>query len=164
MAARQGSPVGSNPVARWDNAMKSLYPTSQTARKKSCLRGAFLGALKGLLSVLNNEQVKNALSPVTKQVGQDIVELYRRATGDNFEMIWAKLAKKRAGKVAPTAEGFRRIVPLLQSASVQFNEILQDRWANLMDSTIDEIDGYMPSFGRPLSEMSAEEAQYLDTL
>jgi hypothetical protein len=43
MAARQGSPASSNPVTRWDNAMKSLYPTSQTARKKSCPRGAFLG-------------------------------------------------------------------------------------------------------------------------
>jgi hypothetical protein len=121
-------------------------------------------AIKGLLSVLNNEQVKNLLSPVTKQIGQDIGEFYRRVTGNNFEMIREKLAKKRVGKPAPTAEDFKRIVPLLQSASVQSDETLQDRWANLMSSAIDEIDGYIPSFGQTLSEMSAEEAQYLDRL
>jgi hypothetical protein len=33
-----------------------------------------------------------------------------------------------------------------------------------MDSAIDQTDGYMPSFGHTLSEMSAEEAQYLDRL
>jgi hypothetical protein len=121
-------------------------------------------AIKSILSVINNEQVKNLLSPVTKQIGQDIVEFYRLASVDNFAKIRERLSRKRAGKPPLTAEGFNRIVPLLQSASVQSDEILQDRWANLMDSAIDEADGYMPSFGQTLSEMSAEEAQYLDRL
>jgi hypothetical protein len=43
VAARQGSPADINPVARWESAMKRLYPTSPTARKKGCPRGAFLG-------------------------------------------------------------------------------------------------------------------------
>jgi hypothetical protein len=43
MASRQGSSADMNPAARWDSAMKRLYPTSATARKKSCPRGAFLG-------------------------------------------------------------------------------------------------------------------------
>ena len=42
MAAR-GSSARTNPVARWDSAMETLYPTSPTARKKGCPRGAFLG-------------------------------------------------------------------------------------------------------------------------
>lgn len=42
MAAR-GSSARTNPVALWDNAMETLYPTSPTARKKGCPRGAFLG-------------------------------------------------------------------------------------------------------------------------
>jgi hypothetical protein len=81
-------------------------------------------ALKIALSVLNNEQVKNVLSPVTKQIGQDILTLYHNVTGDNFERIRAKLADKRAGKPLPTAAEFKRIVPLLQSASVQSDEVL----------------------------------------
>jgi hypothetical protein len=41
MAARSSSVA--NPVARWEIAMERLYPTSPTARKKGCPRGAFLG-------------------------------------------------------------------------------------------------------------------------
>jgi hypothetical protein len=42
MAARD-SFAGTNPVARWERAMETLYPSSPTARRKSCPRGAFLG-------------------------------------------------------------------------------------------------------------------------
>jgi hypothetical protein len=43
MAARQGASAKVNPVARWNDAMEKLYPTSATARRKVCPRGAFLG-------------------------------------------------------------------------------------------------------------------------
>lgn len=43
MAARQTSSAGVNPVARWESAMVTLYPTSPAARKKGSPRGAFLG-------------------------------------------------------------------------------------------------------------------------
>jgi hypothetical protein len=43
MATRQGSSANISPVARWERAMEKLYPTSPTARKKSCPRAAFLG-------------------------------------------------------------------------------------------------------------------------
>lgn len=42
-AAQQGPSGDVSPIARWESAMQSLYPTSSTARKKSCPRGAFLG-------------------------------------------------------------------------------------------------------------------------
>jgi len=43
MAARQRSSADTNPVARWESAMSTLYPTSPTARKKGSPREAFLG-------------------------------------------------------------------------------------------------------------------------
>ena len=43
MAARQGSSTSISPVVGWESAMEKLYPTSPTARKKGCPRGAFLG-------------------------------------------------------------------------------------------------------------------------
>jgi hypothetical protein len=43
MAAGREFSSSSNPIARWDIAMERLYPTSPTARRKSCPRGAFLG-------------------------------------------------------------------------------------------------------------------------
>ena len=47
---------------------------------------------------------------------------------------------------------------------MQSDPTLQDRWANLMDSAIDQTEGYLPSFAQTLSEMSADEAHYLDRL
>jgi hypothetical protein len=43
MATRRGSSTDIDPVARWESAMKQLYPTSPAARRKDCPRGAFLG-------------------------------------------------------------------------------------------------------------------------
>jgi hypothetical protein len=43
IATREGSSAGTSPVARWDSAMQSLYPSSPTAQRKSCPRGAYLG-------------------------------------------------------------------------------------------------------------------------
>ena len=43
MAVGRELSEGLNPKARWDTAMERLYPTSPTARRKSCPRGAFLG-------------------------------------------------------------------------------------------------------------------------
>jgi hypothetical protein len=43
IAARQENTAISNPIARWKNAVESLYPTSPSARKKGSARGAFLG-------------------------------------------------------------------------------------------------------------------------
>ena len=43
MATQQGPSGDIGPVARWKSAMEKLYPTSLSARKKGCPRGAFLG-------------------------------------------------------------------------------------------------------------------------
>jgi hypothetical protein len=43
MATREGSSARISPVARWEEAMNRLYPTSPTAQRKSCPRGAYLG-------------------------------------------------------------------------------------------------------------------------
>ena len=43
MAVRENSSAGVDPVVLWEKAMEKLYPTSPTARKKGCPRGAFLG-------------------------------------------------------------------------------------------------------------------------
>jgi hypothetical protein len=43
IAARQAASPKIGPAARWESAMATLYPTSPSARKKGCPRGAFLG-------------------------------------------------------------------------------------------------------------------------
>ena len=41
LAARKMPSADINPVLRWESAMANLYPTSPSARKKGCPRGAF---------------------------------------------------------------------------------------------------------------------------
>jgi hypothetical protein len=43
IATRQAASLKVTPAARWESAMATLYPTSPSARRKGCPRGAFLG-------------------------------------------------------------------------------------------------------------------------
>ena len=43
MATREVSSADISPVDRWESAMQRLYPSSPTARRMSCPRGAYLG-------------------------------------------------------------------------------------------------------------------------
>ena len=43
IAAREAASPKISPAVRWESAMAKLYPTSPSARKKGCPRGAFLG-------------------------------------------------------------------------------------------------------------------------
>jgi len=43
IAARQADSPKISPEVRWESAVATLYPTSPSARKKGCPRGAFLG-------------------------------------------------------------------------------------------------------------------------
>ena len=120
--------------------------------------------VKDTLTFLNNEQVKNILSPTTKAIGENLKDFYNATIGENMHQVFDRLRERRRGKRPATHEDFKVIIPLLQGASVQSDSTLQDRWANLMDSAIDQTEGYLPSFAQTLSEMSADEAHYLDRL
>jgi hypothetical protein len=120
--------------------------------------------IKDALSILNNEQIKSIVSPTTKALGESLKELYDATIGENMREVAERLRARRRGKPPMTHEDFKVVIPLLQGASVQSDPTLQDRWANLMDSAIDQNESYLPSFAQTLSEMSADEAHYLDRL
>lgn len=62
-----------------------------------------------------------------------------------------------------TVEEFKKVLPLLPLASVQSDDDLQARWAALLEHTATDGSA-LPSFGQTLSELSAEEAKFLDRL
>jgi hypothetical protein len=47
---------------------------------------------------------------------------------------------------------------------MQSDEELQARWAALLENTVTATEGVLPSFGQTLSELTSEEAKYLDRL
>ena len=116
--------------------------------------------------LLNTEPVKNLLSPVTKEVGLvlgTIGSLVRFYCEDNLQKVFTKWARQRNRKpLAPP--DFTRAIPLLQAASLCSDDELQERWAALLESSVTQPEGVLPSFGHTLSQLTPEEARFLERL
>lgn len=74
MAARLPTTDGITPVDRWKSAVEKLYPTSTSARNKSCPREAFLGLCEDGL-VVGIPAGRYSRSPVDKQYAVRAVTL-----------------------------------------------------------------------------------------
>jgi len=65
----------------------------------------------------------------------------------------------------PRAVPLKTLLPILENASLEEDEDLHDRWANLLARAADpRADAIPPSLPRILSEMSSREARFLDRL
>lgn len=115
---------------------------------------------------LDAEPMRNLLSPVTNELGLmlgDIGNVVRFYANENLRKIFKKWAEMR-DKAPLNPEDVMRVLPLLQSASMQCDEELQERWAALLENTVSDNGGVLPSFGQALMQISSEEARYLDRL
>jgi hypothetical protein len=122
-----------------------------------------------MLEALNSEPVRNLLAPVTKHLGLllgDLGEILRFYSQRNLGKIFAKWAESRSAESgrALNADDFERVMPLLLLAAMVSDDELHTRWAVLLESAVTDTEGFLPSFGRTLSELTAEEARYLDQL
>src|SRR5579862_6391831 len=116
--------------------------------------------------VLESTIAVNLLNPVAVEVGQllgDIAGMVRFYATDNLTRIFTKWAQMRASKPPLKAEEFRRVMPVLQMASMQSDESLQARWARLLEATATDSKT-MPSFATMLSQLTPDEAKALDHL
>jgi len=115
---------------------------------------------------LDSSPVQNLLGPLTTNLGLmlgDITDVARFYLGENLGKVFTKWDKQRDGKPLEPEE-FRRVIPLLQSAAMQSNDELQERWAALLEKTASGDEKILPSFGQTLSQISAEEARFLDRI
>jgi hypothetical protein len=129
--------------------------------------GSETAATAALATVLLTEAGKKLAGPVAEQLGlalADLAGIYRYYQNENLGRIFTRWAAAREGKPALTEDEVRRVVPLLQYASVQEDDELQARWAALLESTVSEPEDVLPSFGQVLSQLSGEEAKFLDRL
>ncbi len=116
--------------------------------------------------ILDSEPVRNLLAPITKHCGEalgyfgDVIRFY---THDNLRKIFTKWAEAESGRTLDI-DAFKKILPLLQLAATVSNEELQTRWASLLESATADTEGFLLSFGQTLSQLTAEEARYLDRL
>jgi hypothetical protein len=124
-------------------------------------------AANELSKLLNTEPAKELLSPASHEIGGllgDIANMARFYATRNLEKIFTRWARSRPeGKIIESSD-FERVMPLLPAASMQSDDELQDRWAALLESAVTADVGYLPSFGQTLSQLTAEEAKFLDRL
>lgn len=120
---------------------------------------------QGLLNILDAEPVKNLFSPITKEIGEslgDLGSVVRFYSHRNLEAIFKKWADSRRTPIA--SKDFGKVMQLLPLAASVSNEELQSRWATLLESAVVTKKGFLPSFGRTLSELTPEEARFVDRL
>jgi hypothetical protein len=118
-----------------------------------------------ILRVLESEPVRNLLAPITKELGLafgDLGSIVRFYSHRNLQRIFEKWAHSESGRTID-AKDFERITPLLLLAATVSDDELQARWAALLESAVSD-EGFLMSFGRTLSELTAEEARYLDRI
>ena len=122
-------------------------------------------AVSDTLSRSLEKPVESLLGPVTTALGLafgDVGSVFRFYFSDNLNKVFRKWAEQRKGKPLDSSD-FRRVLPLLQDASLQSNDELQERWAALLENTV-ESRSTLPSFGRTLSQLTAAEARYVSDL
>jgi hypothetical protein len=109
---------------------------------------------------------KKIVSPLADEIGKALGtfgEIFRFYQNENLGKVFTKWDAAREHKHLNEGD-LKRVVPLLQQASVQSDDELQDRWAALLEATVSMPEGVLPSFGQTLSQLTADEAQFLDRL
>lgn len=132
-------------------------------------------ALEGPYSKAVEETVKTAnsfleriLGPAATEIGQllaDPVRNWRAKRAAKLVLAWKKSLEERdvrEVKLIPPSV----LVPALESASLETDESLQQRWTALLVSASDPSSGVnvTPAFPRILTDLSAREASMLDWL
>jgi hypothetical protein len=115
----------------------------------------------------STEAGKKLITPVVEQIGLalgDFASIYRFYQNENLGKIFTKWAESRKEKSPLTDEDIRKILPLIPLASVQSDNDLQSRWAALLEYTVASESGVLPSFGQTLSQLTADEAKFIDRL
>ncbi len=115
---------------------------------------------------LDSELAKNLLGPLTQNLGTilgSVSDLARFYIEENLTTIFRKWANQRT-RGPLNSEDFRRVLPLLREAAMQSDDELQERWAALLENVANCADGVLPSFGQTLSQLTPEEARYLDRI
>jgi hypothetical protein len=126
-----------------------------------------MGIGDAIAKSLETEPVRNLLGPVTEQVGLlagDVAGIVRFYTKRHLEKVFTLWAKQRHNQPLPPDTDISSLIPLIQQASLQSDEELQQRWAALLESAVTTPNGVLPSFGQTLSQLTAEEARYIDRL
>jgi hypothetical protein len=115
---------------------------------------------------LNSDAGKKLIGPLADNLGLafgQLGDIYGYYQKEVLGKLFTKWAEDRNQKPL-TEDEIKRVLPLLRLASEQTNEDLHPRWASLLENVATGMDGVLPSFGQTLSQLTPEEARYLDRI
>jgi hypothetical protein len=118
-------------------------------------------------AVVAHKAGKKLLGPLADRLGiaiADLGDVYHFYQTQFLVKIFTKWAESRGDKPPLTEEELKRVLPLLPLASVQFDEELHRHWAALLEHAATSPGTMSVSFGHTLSQLTAEEAKFLDRL
>ena len=125
-----------------------------------------VGAAALMKGAANGEATKKLIGPLAENMGLglgEIGDVFRFYLNDNLRKVFTKWAESRDQKPLGEEE-VRKVLPLLRLASEQSDEDLQARWAALLEHAATSEQDVLPSFGQTLSQLTSEEAKFLDRL
>ncbi len=126
-----------------------------------------VATVAAIVTASMTEAGKKLVTPLAEKLGLalgDLAGIYHFYQNDNLGRIFTKWGESRKDKPPLTDQDIRKVLPLIPMASVQSDDDLQARWAALLESSVSAPRNTLPSFGLTLSQLTADEARFLDRL
>jgi hypothetical protein len=104
-----------SPLARWEDTVKKLYPTTPIAQKKAAPRAAFLGLCEaGLVKGIHGDQFASPNKNKTYAV--EAVKLLSAGTHKTVTQLWAAVTD---GEAIPHASQMDVVLALWKNGLIQ---------------------------------------------
>jgi len=129
---------------------------------KAGTQGIVQGAMKPF-----SDLIQRLFGPAAEEAGlmlKDSVQDYRRMRRIRFFKRTREVLAN--AQIEPAQVPLKILIPIIENASNEEDDNLQDIWANLLANAVDpdERNGVYPSFPPILKELTARDAKYLDAL
>ncbi len=123
------------------------------------------GSISGSVGkVVDSKVAVSLLGPAATELGDlmgQIASVAHFYATDNMARIFKRWAEDRKGK-AVSEDEFKRILPLLPTASLVSDSELQEKWACLLEASSSADSDLLPSFGQTLAQLTVSEVRFLD--
>jgi hypothetical protein len=124
------------------------------------------GLVEGTLAPFH-ELILLLLGPAAEEAGGMLKQSVERFRASRTTRFFSRTSDKiQATGVGPQPVSLKILLPIVESASVEDDDDLQDVWANLLANaaTSPYGDGIVPSYPAILKDLTARDVKYLDTL
>lgn len=144
------------------SARKVEQVSDDTEMMKAGIEAVTSSAMKPV-----NDLISSLFGPAAREAGlmlQDRIKVYRKER--QFRLYIRTMEKLKALGVTPQRVPLKLLFPIIENASVEEDDDLQDRWASLLANAANpaNADGIPASFVNILRELSPRQAKYLDAL